>query len=263
MHIYSACAVGVGAVLTSPANAESWAASSLPIIGGRSVSQAGPVDWPAGDPVLHFDRARTEITGSQNGAQFTTTIRKTVTGLCILHRLEGDIDVTFTFVYTANAVANRHLDAVAVAVNPAQPFAGISIPGVTLPAITLEAGVFQQAGQNFKQFRQALQNPAHPRAGNKHHKHAQGEAPGHNQGVIFTALANPVGSFVYQSPDHGRLDVPGLGRVYFAEWWGEPYRQSVTLLRVMVENSQDRLNPAGTFSGQIVIDGEENGREFP
>jgi hypothetical protein len=50
--------------------------------------------------------------------------------------------------------------------------------------------------------------------------------------------------------------------VFIGEWWAEPYRQSVTLLRVVLRGAS---RPGGTtlFSGQIVVDGEDNGREMP
>ncbi len=274
-HIFSACAVGVGAVLTSPAMEESWAASCLPIIGGHSVSEAGPVDWPnASDPVLHFDLARTELTGRRTGAsEYTTSIRKTVTNLNILHRVEGSIDVAFNFKYTVNGnsatpVAQR--DRVDVSVALLRPL-GLFIRGAAVPSgINLNETIMDSAGKDFMRFLTPAGIAPPTRIGElrpaKHHKHEHGEnvPRGHKQGVILTSLIEPVGSFTYTPPDDfGLLVVPGLGKVYFGEWWAEPYRQSCTLLRVVLSGASDFVNPQTAFSGEIVIDGEENGREVP
>jgi len=291
-HFYSASAVGVGAVLTSPALEESWAASCLPIIGGRSTSPiAGPVAWPtAADPVLQFQLAQTEVTGRETAAPpkappappgtryYRTTMRKTVTRLNLLNRVIASIDVTLTFVYESHLlVVNRHLDKLVVVdvdsntPPAAEPFANVAIPGVALPApITLTAGIYQQAGLDFKAFRAAGVDALRPLP--KHLKHGQGELAGHKQGVFFTALAETGGAVfgTYVSPDFGRVDLPVLpgdagsvGSVYFGEWHGEPYHQSFTLLRVVLNNAQDALSRQTAFTGEIVIDGDENGRTVP
>ena len=262
MHIYSACAVGVGAVLTAPVtDAESWAASCLPIIGGHSACEANNKAWPAGDPVVSFSMARTELRGTQTGPnEYTTTVRKTVMGLNILNRVTGNLDATLTFKYFAKP--GRVDDEVEVSITPAAPYAGLTLHGVSFsPAsITFKKELYEGAGKNFKKFRGDI-NTLRP--GAKHLKHAHGEPGGHNHGLIMTALAEPEASLLYNNPDHGKVDVPGLGSVYFGEWWAEPYRQSFTLLRVKMKDAQDRLNPATKFSGQIVIDEEENGRDVP
>jgi len=272
-HIYSACAVGVGAVLTTPALEESWAASCLPIIGGHNVSEAQNIAWPnEADPVLRFGLARTEVTGRQTGftpgaEEYTTSIRKTVTNLNILNRVKGSIDVLFIFKYTkGTAGTSKQRDPVDVSVVLLQPLS-LAIQGVVLPpTLGLEQAILQNAGKDFKKFLGGGPESINQhRAGTKHHEHEHGKGGngGHNHGVVFTALVEPAASFAYADPDFGLLNVANLGRVYFAEWWGEPYRQSITLLRIVLNNAQDFVTPQTAFSGQIVIDGEENGREFP
>jgi len=143
-----------------------------------------------------------------------------------------------------------------------QPLA-ISISGVNLPApITLNQAIYKGAGADFKQFRQDI-NQLRP--GNKHHKGEIGEGGhgGHNHGLIFTALAEPEASFTYADPDFGMIPVPGLGKVYIAEWWAQPYWQNLTWLRVVLENAQDRLKPGSRFTGQIVVDDGDDGVSFP
>jgi len=275
---YSASAVGVGAVLTAPApNAESWAPCCLPIIGGRSGSVAGPVVWPTpADPVLRFDLARTEVTGVQvDPQQFRTRISIEVLGLNILNRVRGDIKAQLQFTYRLARGANRLSDSVGVLVAPRNPYTGISVLDANgrnrLPRrTTFQAGIFGPAGKNFLQFRDGVRggrgsiiDGLRPRAGgggrargggNQHLRHAHGQ--------VFTALAEPTNLFVYNDPNFGLLRVDNELSVYLGEWWAEPYRQSFTLLRVELNRARDARNPRGSrFTGQIVIDEEENGRD--
>jgi len=251
--------------LASPAAEESWAPACLPIIGGRSGSEARNVAWPASDPVLRFDLARTEVTGRQTGpGEYTTIIRKTVTNLNILNWVTASVDARITFRYTEgpSPKVDKQRDTVDVDITLLQPLA-ISISGVNLPApITLNQAIYKGAGADFKQFRQDI-NQLRP--GNKHHKGEIGEGGhgGHNHGLIFTALAEPEASFTYADPDFGMIPVPGLGKVYIAEWWAQPYWQNLTWLRVVLENAQDRLKPGSRFTGQIVVDDGDDGVSFP
>jgi len=259
-HYYCACAAGVAAVLTQPTPIDqSWAGAALPIIGGRSASQAGPVIWPSPlDPVLRFDSARTEITGRQTApGEYTTIIRISVANLNILNRITGSIDVGFTFVYKDDPNNNRNKDVVDVTITPAEPFARLAVPGVSSVGISFNPSLFTGAGKDFKKLRNDM-NTIRP--GKKHRKHPHGEAGGHGHGILHTALAEPAGTFTYDDPDFGMIAVPDLGKVYFGEWSAEPYRQNFTVLRVELLGAQDKLNPQSKFTGQIVIDEDENGR---
>jgi len=230
------------------------------------------VAWPsAADPVLKFDLARTEVTGRPGlgTGQHTTTIKKRVENLNILNRVIATLDVDLIFTYTRNPTpaAPKQRDPVRVSIVANQ--LAVSIDGIPVP-FTLNAGIPDAAGQDFKTFR--LPGPGAGRIesfrpGLAHHKHEHGEAGpgGHNHGVIFTALAESTGAvpFIYADPDFGLVSRPNLD-VYFAEWWGEPYRQSFTLLRVVLKNAQDSRSALGTFfTGEVVIDGDPNGREYP
>jgi hypothetical protein len=268
-HIYTACAVGVGAVLTNPAGEMSWAPSCLPIIGGVSVGHQGSVDWPsAANRVLHFDSAHTEVRGRKvSDGVYETTIQKTVTNLNILNRVQTSINALFTFVYTVGQSPGgpRQRDPITVTVSMA-PW-NITVDTSTR-TVSLNQDIISNAGRDFKRFRgSGTGSVATDRPGREHHKHEHGEGGqgGHNQGVILTALAEPKGSFTYGDPDFGRwLPDPPDMEVYVGEWWGEPYRQSITLLRVVLKGAKDPKDPSQTpWSGDIVVDGEDNGREMP
>jgi len=263
-HFYSACAAGLGVVLKSPANiSQSWAGSALPIIGGRGGALAGSVVWPNTlNPLLSFDEAWTEITGTETGpGTYTTTIQIAVTNLNILNRIAGSINVTFKFVYIDDPT-DRNKDVVDVTITPAAPYSGLTIPGVVTDRISFNTSLFTGAGKDFRKLRSDIDRI---RAGAKHKKHPHGEAGGHKHGVLFTALVEPERTFTYSDPDFGMFPtaVPGLGKVYFGEWWAEPYRQDFTLLRVVLEDAFAESNPNVKFRGEIVIDENENGRTGP
>jgi hypothetical protein len=205
MHIYSACAVGVGAVLTNPAAEASWAASCLPIIGGRSFRQEGPVDWPSvADPVLHFDFASTEITGRQTGfnlgaEEYTTSIRKTVTNLNILNKVIGSVDVLFTFLYTraSTGASPKQRDPVEVSVVLLQPLS-LTINGAALPAtFSFRKQIMNNAGKDFKKFQTSGPDTINAdRPGTEHLEHEHG-----GNGKTETADINTVSSSPpWQSP---------------------------------------------------------------
>jgi len=306
---YTACTVGVGAVLTShlePATgvpmAESWAPACLPVIGGRSGSVVnGPVVWPtAADyasaglpndgPVLQFARAATKITGrlavgTPQHEEYETVIQKTVTNLRILNRLTANLDVEIKYRYkrrpTPAGPAQR--DPIDVSLNVSNFV--ITTPGAVMAPplpnpITLNRDIPRSAGANFKKF---LQGPASDpdslkalRPGKQHHSHEHGESGngGHRHGAIYTALVEPVAlPFTYDEAtlDFGRFDVPLSGlpntsafEVYVGEWYGQPYWQSLTFLRVELKNVTDPTNPAGPlFSGEIVIDDGDDGQTYP
>jgi hypothetical protein len=274
--VYSACAVGVAAVLTSPAMEASWAASCLPIIGGHNDSApTGAVIWPtAADPVLRFSSAETKVTGrpGPGPGQHKTTIRKTVKDLNILNRVTASlIDVEIVCIYTLKGTpsTDKQRDSVDVSLVLHAPF-NINIQGVTLPPITLNTQIPRDAGDDFKNFQKGSIDTYRPGNQNFRHEHGENGKGGHKQGVIFTALAEPIKSaavpngFIYEERSHGRVDLPGnLGHVFVGEWRGEPYHQSFTMLRVVLNGANDFNTPRGTFSGEIVIDGDPNGREYP
>jgi hypothetical protein len=263
---------------------------------------SGPVVFPApddyakmglsdGGPVLRFDRCETEVTGRKledhpRHEVHETVIRKTVTNLNILNRLTASIGVEIKSTYTrrpTTPAAEQQRDRVEVKLTITQPFI-IDTPGVVLPIplpnpIVLNTDIPASAGEDFKRFLQAgtprisidLLRP-YP----QHHKHEHGGVGscGHGHGLIHTALAEPAGEgspFTYseQTLDFGRFDVPvpNVGdssfAVYVGEWSGQPYRQSLSFLRVQLKNVQDRLTPKGTFSGAIIIDDETNGCPIP
>jgi hypothetical protein len=268
-HIYTACAVGVGAVLTNPAGEMSWAASCLPIIGGVSVGHQGSVDWPsAANRVLHFDSAHTEVRGRKvSPGVYETIIQKTVTNLNILGRVQTSIDARFTFIYTVRQSPGgpRQRDPIDVSVS--MPPWDITVDTVTR-TVSLNQGIISNAGRDFKRFKGSGPGSIDDvRPIPQHHKHEHGEVVhgGHNQGVILTALAEPMDLFAYADPDFGRwLPEPSDMEVYVGEWWGEPYRQSITLLRVVLKGAKDPEDPSQTaWWGEIVVDGEDNGREMP
>lgn len=280
---YSACTVGVGAVLTSPDLAESWAPASLPIIGGISTSRAVDVDWPPppADPVLHFDLAESTITGRQLVAtpgleEYETITRKKVTNLNILNRVVASIDVGMRFHYRRRPTPTgppKQRDPIQVSFMPDPPVFTISVDGAPL-AFTVNQQIPKDAGNDFHAFRPPGMGPGlidaqRPSPALLRHEHGENGPGGHRHGFILTALAEPRASFLYQEPcEFGRKDapdIPGLGRVYFyvAEWCGHPYRQNFTWLRVVLQDARDRVSPRGTFTGQIVIDEEPDGETGP
>ena len=260
-HVYSACAVCVGAVLQNQYRAASFAPCSLPIIGGESFSVVGAKSWPEGSPVLSFASAETKVTGKDNdlGTEFTTEVSIHVRGLNILGRIKGNIHVTLKFVYT-KVDDQRDNDFVVTTIRSHlgpenEPFSDILIDDEK-PPFTLNAAMYGPAGQNFKQFKQDINSK---RPNDQHIKHPHGRGKGDRHELVFTALAEPAAKLMYDAPNFGLHDYGDGLQVYFGEWHAEPYRQNLTLLRARFSNTTHK-DTGNKFTGDIVIDEEVNGR---
>lgn len=256
---FNAHAVAVAAQVTGPSSVEGvWSSVSLPIIGGRDTRSAGSVRH---EPVLSFDSATATVEGRSNGSVHTTHAEIRVTGLNVLNLIRGDVHIFMTTSYDVETRDYR------VRFGPERPFAGLEVPGVNTASVTYDGrrhrpGVkpppapgtafapdpkacMLHCKANFRPIMDAVRNSAPT----KHHLHPHD--------AVLTSLAYPETAFQWDPTQNrfGLAAVPGLGRVYFLEWAIEPYRQSLTALRIVLDD------PAHPYRGEIVVaDPEENGQ---
>jgi len=243
--IYNASAVAVGANFGSghPLT-RSWAACSLPHIGGSAEADGGSFN----NGVLTFGSAKTKLTGEKIGSKYQTTALTTVTGLNILNRriTANKVEVELTFTFTENP---QKLDDVNVSV----VYDGLTIDGGDFPQALMDEALAKKAGKDHGNL-------------DKHLKDAKKEKHHHKtkNGKTFTSLAKEkdLGGderLRYEPEDHSKeyafVDVADLGRVYFAEWVEAEAWQSITGLRIKL---------TGDPKGEIVIaDPIGNGQFFP
>jgi hypothetical protein len=237
--IYSANAVGVGANFAgSNSLVQSWASCALPTIGGKAHS--GPDQGPKGHPVLSFDNAETTITGEEKGQKRVTTIKTTVNGLNVCSgKVKADkveLVVTATF-----DIGTESLDDVRV--DPTNPYDNLQIDNNPFGNISLAKVKASDAGKNHRKFRK------------DNHRNGKGKYHTHWRGKAHTTLANDDARLKFSDFDYAYVDVPGCGRVYFAEWSEEEDWQRVVGLRIKL---------ASPNQGEIVIaDPDFNGYFFP
>jgi hypothetical protein len=237
--IYSANAVGVAANFSGPhALTGSWASSSLPTIGGYAEATAPAL---TGNDVLSFTGAKTEITGVAKGGQRETKVTTTVTGLNICNgRLKADkveLIVTATFDGSSQSL-------VKVDVN-ANPYTKLSIDNQDYSNVGLDQAMADGAGKDHRKFRKETLKS---RKG-KYHTHWRGRA--------HTTLAKGDSRLKFDADTfaYAFVDVPGCGRVYFAEWSQEEDWQRLVGLRIVLEAPNQ---------GEIVIaDPDWNGQFYP
>jgi hypothetical protein len=262
---FNAQAVAVAAQVDGPAKLdEVWAAVSLPIIGGKDTRRAGP---DRHGPLLSFEAASATVEGRSSGAVHTTRTEVNVVGLDVLGIIRGDVQIVMRMSYDAGR------DEYEVEFGPQKPFANLVVPGVATAAITFNGKRYRQALKagrapggmgaaaapdpepcvlrcpgSFNSVMQAVRSSAPT----KHHLHPHG--------VLLTSLVEPETGFQWDASQSrfGFTTVNGLGRVYFLEWAVEPYRQSLTALRIVLDD------PAHAYRGEIIVaDPEENGRPDP
>lgn len=256
---FNAQAVAVAAQVTGPDSVEGvWAAVSLPVIGGRDERSFSALKRA---PVLSFDSATATVEGRSNGSVHRTHAEIRVTGLNVLNLIQGDVHIFMTTSYDA---ATKEYQ---VEFGPDRPFAGLKVPGVNTAAVTYNGRRYRSAiapspasgaaaapdpkacvlrcNADFGAIMEAVRRSAPT----KHHVHTHS--------AVLTSLADPETEFQWDSTQNrfGFATVPGLGRVYFLEWAIEPYRQSLTALRLVLDDA------AHPYKGEIVIaDPEENGQ---
>jgi hypothetical protein len=268
--IYSADAVAVAAVITSPQVFEqSWASAALPSIGGTVTSpQPTPVNITlAGKHILSFSSANTTITGKETlGGKVVTEATTTVNGLKILKDLTGLIDpdkgvieakvdlmVTSTFGNNPNkptkvTVTNKPYNVLTVVTK-------IGDPGDDYSKVRLNEVRANKAGTNHSDFRDndlpGIPNH-HPLNPDKLEKVHLALADDANSPPLENDLAAKEFSFVDLKDAAGVV----YGRVYFGGWIEEENRQIVTGLRVVLHT--------GDVKGEIVIaDPGWNGGFYP
>ena len=205
--------------------------------------------------------------GRSSGAVHTTRTEVNVVGLDVLGIIRGDVQIVMRMSYDAER------DEYEVEFGPEKPFANLVVPGVATAAITFNGKRYRQALKagrapggmgaaaapdpepcvlrcpgSFNSVMQAVRSSAPT----KHHLHPHG--------VLLTSLVEPETGFQWDASQSrfGFTTVNGLGRVYFLEWAVEPYRQSLTALRIVLDD------PAHAYRGEIIVaDPEENGRPDP
>jgi hypothetical protein len=262
---FNAQAVAVAAQVAGRTSLEGvWAAVSLPIIGGRDTRSAGPIAHP---PLLSFDSATATVDGRSAGAVHTTRTEVSVVGLNVLDIIRGDVHIVMRMSYDAEK------DEYEVEFAPERPFAKLFVRGVDTGAITFNGkryGDVSKADRGSGAAGAALAPDPDPcvlrcpgsfsrvidavrrNAATKHHLHPHR--------VVLTSLVEPETAFQWDASQgrFGFTTVKGLGRVHFLEWAIEPYRQSLTALRIVLDD------PAHAYKGEIVVaDPEENGRPSP
>jgi len=266
MHefIYSADAVAVAANFTGPQALKGvWASCALPIIGG----DADALETSFTHPVVSFGRAESWVRGFKVAADiYRTETSASVSGLRVQipetgALLTGNIDVTVVFTYTRM----KNDDQLVVDISPGLAYAGLNIVprpgGAPLePAIEvirqmpldpeLPNAIGETPGPQMKRLREVLKNKREfkdPKGGRAvRHKHGE---------VFLTSLMddplNGAGKtrlrWDVDTQEHGFIRVDGLGKVYLAEWVAEPYRQTLTMLRILLDD------PGHNYRGQIVI----------
>lgn len=262
---FNAQAVAVAAQVEGQAKLDGvWAAVSLPILGGGDTRSAGPFTHA---PLLSFDSATAAVEGRSSGAVHSTRTEVRVVGLNVLDIIRGDVHIVMKMSYDADR------DEYEVEFAPERPFAKLVVPGVDTGAITFNGKRYREVARadrgsgargaglapdpdpcrlrcsrSFDPVMQAVRRSA----GTKHQVHPHG--------VVLTSLVEPETAFQWDASQSrfGFTTVNGLGRVYFLEWAIEPYRQSLTALRIVLDD------PAHPYKGEIVVaDPEENGRPAP
>lgn len=267
MHefIYSADAVAVAANFTGPQALKGvWASCALPIIGG----DADALETSFTHPVVSFGRAESWVRGFKVAADiYRTETSASVSGLRVQipetgALLTGNIDVTVVFTYTKMKKGDDRLQ---VDIGPALAYGGLNIVprpgGAPLdPAIDvirqmpldleLPNAIGEAPGPQMKGLRAVLKNKREfgDLKGGRAVRHKHGE-------VFLTSLMNdpPNGAgktrlrWDVNTHEHGFIRVDGLGKVYLAEWVAEPYRHTLTMLRILLDD------PGHDYHGQIVI----------
>ncbi len=234
--IYSANAVGV-AVKVPPVE-EFWACCSLPVCGGRGSCKAGPFQ----NSFLSFQSAEATAFGGVNPhGNIVSEARATVTKLNILSGLFADkIDLGLKFTFDQNS---QQLISVEVT---EKPYTGLVIDGQNYDNVTMERAVADAAGRDHNAFRGNLPS-LRPSAYHVQQTH---------QSAYTTLAVDPRARLRSMPQDHGFLDVPNFGRVYFGEWSEHLHRQNITGLRVVLDTP--------TVKGEIVIaDPGGNGQFYP
>lgn len=261
---FNAQAVAVAAQVEGPAKLDGvWAAVSLPILGGGDTRSAGPF---AHAPLLSFDSATSTVEGRSSGVVHATRTEVRVAGLNVLDIIRGDVHIVMRMSYDAERAEYE------VEFAPERPFAKLVVPGVDTGAITFNGKRYREVAKadrgsdargaglapdpdscllrcsrSFDAVMEAVRRTA-----TKHHLHPHG--------VVLTSLVEPETAVQWDASQSrfGFITVKGLGRVYFLEWAIEPHRQSLTALRIVLDD------PAHPYKGEIVVaDPEENGRPAP
>ncbi|MCS6952022.1 MAG: hypothetical protein RMK57_01210 [Bryobacterales bacterium] len=256
---FHAQAVAVAAQVSGPNSIEGvWASVSLPIIGGKDTRSVGRFRH---EPVLSFESATATVEGRTNGSVHSTRAEIRVTGLNVLDKVRGDVHLIMTTNYDAAARQYQ------VEFGPERPLARLTVPGVNTALVTYN-------GRRYPSLAAPSSGPAAPvpvasqagvmRCPVDFHPimdHIRTSAPTkhrlHPHNAVLTSLVDPETAFQWDTAQNrfGFVSVPGLGRVYFLEWAIEPYRQSLTALRIVLDDPEHR------YKGEIVIaDPEENGR---
>ncbi len=237
--IYNASAVAVGANFGSghPLT-RSWAACSLPHIGGIAEADGGSLS----DSVLSFDSAKTTLTGKKIGSNYQTEALTTVTGLNILGKIAAkkvEVGLTFTFTETPQKLHSVDVSVV---------YDGLTLDGGDFSEVLVDKKLADDSGKDHGNLDKYL------KAAKKENLNRKTR-----NGKTFTSLAKEDPRLKYAPPTHATeyafVDVTDVVRVYFAEWVEAEEWQSITGLRIKL---------TGNPSGEIVIaDPIGNGQFFP
>jgi hypothetical protein len=171
---------------------------------------------------------------------FETTTRATVTGLNIMGKLLADkVEVIVTSIFDPNPTKKKVID---VKVNPT-PYLNLTIDGDDYSKVVFDRALAKKAGTNHTGFRGGL-SPTKHQLDKLKKAHL----------TVANDNSQPSGKKLNSAkPDFGFVDKP-WGRIYFAEWIQEEERQSITGLRVVLNN------PVGEI---VVADPGWNGGFYP
>ncbi len=232
--IYSASGIAVAGRFRRPlaTDLDPMAACVLPSVGGRVTSRAGAfrlADPASGELMLAFDSAETVIESSEAApGVFTTVLRTTVRGLNVGNILKAD-----EVVGALHLRYNRSGRSVSIDTS-GSGFRGLVLAGQAF-AVTVDHGLGREAA-DYAKFRRD-----HP------------ELPESHGATRYSLARHP--ALKFQFPEHGYLDWPDFGRVYFCEWSAAPYTQSLTMLRLRLGSPQE---------GELEIGrGEGDGQDYP
>lgn len=241
--LYHAQASILGGFITRPENrtVDTVAGVTLPFTGGHHRAEVGePLKPYTYDlPIITIDNAVAEVSGSQNGGVYKTTISTTIKGLVIQD------EVTHETIISAGAmemtIITRHPGAVCEAtVEITSSFTNLVIKGTP---VNIVLDTFLNNAQTYAQFDQQYghnQNVSHSQRG------------GRMRCSLIKQLTHPNAN---PPTDQQSLYVPNFGTIYLGEVYLADSTRQVSMMR---------LEMGSPVAGALELGGGQgNGNIFP